>query len=102
MARSCSPAPGSKPDARNCELGQFNFRYYVGSMRIRTVPTDIAISLSLIAVFLLSFIPGVFNLLWIGPDLFLAARKLTRKRLKNDRPINNRTRRPDDTEAICH
>jgi hypothetical protein len=52
-------------------------------MRLRDVPTDIAISASFVAVFLLAFVPG-WLLVW-SPDLLLAI-KASRAKLRGKPP----------------
>jgi hypothetical protein len=53
-------------------------------MRLRDVPTDIAISAAFIAVFLLAFVPG-WLLVW-SPDLLLAI-KAARAKFRVNPPI---------------
>ena len=47
-------------------------------MKVRDIPTDIAIGASFVAVFLLAFIPGVF--LMFSPDLWFAIKAVCAER----------------------
>ena len=47
-------------------------------MKVRDIPTDIAISASFVVVFLLAFIPGVF--LMFSPDLWFAIKAVCAER----------------------
>jgi len=52
-------------------------------MRLQSIPTDIAISASFVAVFLLAFIPNVFGLLFAS-DVWLTIKAIREERKAKD------------------